>query len=163
MSTATAEARARCAARLWILHRPVRSPRIRAIGIYAELLNKRTSLGASERSENSRGGHVCSRSRNRASIGRIRRRTESVRAASRYCQDLLDPMTIDCCACMEKENTPGTADATGVIVGIEPVSDNGCRHSNDRALRGDLRCSFKRQARNLPGKILRLHSTGHSL
>jgi hypothetical protein len=29
---------------------------------------------------------------------------------------------------MEKGNTAGTADATGVIVAIEPVSDNGCRH-----------------------------------
>ena len=36
----------------------------------------------SERSENSRGDHVCSRSGSRASIGRIRRRTESGRAAS---------------------------------------------------------------------------------
>ena len=36
----------------------------------------------SERSENSRGDHVCSRSGSRASIGRIRRRTGSGRAAS---------------------------------------------------------------------------------
>src|SRR5262245_11811510 len=41
---------------------------------------------------------------------------------------LLGSTTIDCCACMKKGNTPGTADATGVIVAIERVSDNGCRH-----------------------------------
>src|SRR4029077_5608136 len=58
---------------------------------------------------------------------------------------LFGSTTIDCCAGMEKGNTPETADATGVIVAIEPVSDNGCRPTNDRALGGNLRCSFRTQ------------------
>ena len=54
MTTATAEARTQCAARLRILHRlPVRHERkgIRAIKIDAELLSKPTSLGQLHRNE----------------------------------------------------------------------------------------------------------------
>ena len=87
MSTANAEARPQYAARLRILHRPGRSPRrqrnpgdqdrCRA----AQRADVPRPTG-SERSENSRGDHICSRSGSRASIGRIRRRTGSGRAAS---------------------------------------------------------------------------------
>jgi hypothetical protein len=34
---------------------------------------------------------------------------------------LFGSTTIDCSACMEKANTPGTAGATGVVVALEPV------------------------------------------
>src|SRR6476620_11355531 len=44
---------------------------IRAIRIDAELLSKRTSLGQLHRNEAKIADHVCSRSRSRASIGRI--------------------------------------------------------------------------------------------
>jgi hypothetical protein len=64
---------------------------------------------------------------------------------------LFGSTTIDCCACMEKGNTPGTADATGLIVAIEPSPTTAADITNDRALGGNLRCSFKRKARNLPG------------
>ena len=92
MSTASAEARAQCAARLRILHRPGRSPRTqRNPGDQdrcraAQRADVPRPTG-SERSENSRDDHVCSRSGSRASIGRIRRRTGSGRAASRCRQD----------------------------------------------------------------------------
>jgi len=55
-------------------------------------------------------------------------------------------MTIDCSACMEKANTQGTADATGVVVAVEPGSglqfsprpplESPYSHSNDRPLAG---------------------------
>src|SRR3979411_2676011 len=54
MSTASAEARAQCAARRRILHRPGRSPRRQrngAIRIDAELLSERTSLDQLDRNE----------------------------------------------------------------------------------------------------------------
>ena len=121
MSTASAEARAQCATQLRILHRPGRSLRTQRnpgdqdgcrVAQRADVLLPT----ASERSENSRGDPVCSRSCSRASIGRIRRRTGSGRAASRRRQDLFGSTTIDCCACMEEANTHGTAETTGVVI-----------------------------------------------
>ena len=51
MSTASAEARAQCAARPRILHRPGRSPRNPGDQIDAELLSDRKSLGQLDRNE----------------------------------------------------------------------------------------------------------------
>jgi hypothetical protein len=65
MSTASAEARAQCAARLRILHRPGRSPRRQRNP--GDQDRCRAQPAGSERTENSRGDHVCSRSGSRAS------------------------------------------------------------------------------------------------
>src|ERR1700739_2611786 len=58
---------------------------------------------ASERSENSRGDRVPSRSRNRASIRRIRRRTGSGRAVSRRRQDFLDQRRLTASLVLKKQ------------------------------------------------------------
>ncbi len=81
------EARAQCAARPRILHRPGRSPRRQRNPSDQDRCRSAQRADVprptgSERSENSRGDHVCSRSGSRASTGRIRRRTGSGRAAS---------------------------------------------------------------------------------
>ena len=61
--------------------------------------------------------------------------------------ELFGSTTIDCSACMEKANTHGTAEATGVV--IEPVSTMAADITDDRALglRLQHRRSFRRKAR----------------
>jgi hypothetical protein len=49
------------------------------------------------------------------------------------CGELMPPglfgsTTIDCSACTEKANTRGTTGATGVVVALESVSENGCQY-----------------------------------
>src|SRR6185312_14380227 len=41
---------------------------------------------------------------------------------------LFGSTTIDCSACTEKANTRGTTGATGVVVALESVSENGCQY-----------------------------------
>ena len=74
---------------------------------------------------------------------------ESQHPLFRQCLKNQRPTTIDCCACMEKGNTSETADATGVIVARESAT-MAADITNDRALGGNFRRSFKRKARNLP-------------
>src|SRR6266699_1353026 len=63
----------------------------------------------------------------------------------RPCGELMPPglfgsTTIDCSACMEKANTRGTTDATGVVVALESLSRKMAVDINDdRALGGHLR------------------------
>jgi hypothetical protein len=79
-----------CAARLRILHRPGRSPRRQRDPVDQDRCRAAQRADVprptgSERSENSRGDHVCSRSGSRASIGR----TPSNRI--RPCGELMPP------------------------------------------------------------------------
>ena len=154
MSTASAEARAQCAARLRILHRPGRSPRRqRNPGDQdrcrvAQRADVPRPTG-SERSENSRGDHVCSRSRQPRE-----HRTHTPSNRIRPCGELMPPglfgsTTIDCSACMEKTNTRGTAGATGVVVALEPVSKMAADITDGRALGGNLRLIRSPRRRSL--------------
>jgi hypothetical protein len=93
----------------------------------------------SERSENSRGNHICSRSGSRASIGRLRRRNRI-----RPCGELMPPglfgsTTIYCSACMGRPNIRGTAGAPGLVVALESVSKMAADITDSRALGSNLR------------------------
>ena len=133
-STANAEARARCAVTASDFYRglAIRYERkgTRAIRIDAELLSKRTSLAA-ERSENSRGDRVCSQSRNRASIRRIRRRTRSGRAVSRRRQDFLDQQRLTARPAWKKQTPTGTAETTGVVIARVSIHSKPMRKRPD--------------------------------
>jgi hypothetical protein len=77
---------------------------------------------------------------------------------------LFGSTTIECSACMEKANTRGVAEATGVV--IEPVSTMAADITDDRALGGNLRLQlsslFQTQGETSPGKILGLRCTSRS-
>jgi hypothetical protein len=95
MSTASAEARAQCAVQLRILHSLDRSRRRQRNPGDQDRSRAGQRADAprpteSERNENSRDDHVCSRNGSRASKGRIRRRTGSGSAAIRYRRGFFD-------------------------------------------------------------------------
>jgi hypothetical protein len=74
----------------------------------------------------------------------MRRRTGSGRALSRRCQGFLDQRRFDCFACIDKANTHGTAEATGVV--IEAVSTMAAGIIDDRALATSV-CNYRRSIR----------------
>lgn len=140
---AKAEARAQFAVRLRILHRPGRSPRrqrnpgdqdrCRA----AQRADVPRPTG-SERSENSRGDHVCSRSGSRASIGRIRRRTGSGRAASGCRQDFLGQRRLTAPPAWNMQTSAGRP-AQQRWSSLRACLEMAADITDDRALGGNLR------------------------
>ena len=124
MSTASAEARAQCAVRLRISHRPGRSPRRQRNPGDQDRCRARPAR--SERTENSRGDHVCSRSGSRASTD------ASPSNRIRPCGELMPPglfgsTTIDWSGDRKsKHPRDGRRNRGGRR--LRACLENGCRH-----------------------------------